>query len=329
MKRKTVLAVGMTVILASLSGADVTFGTENFTGDFLALGSGARALGMGSAFVAITDGAASSYYNPAGLANLKAREADLMHSEEFGGLQNYNSISIAAPFSETEAFGVTLLHLGVGGIPVTRLVDPSRALSDSNRVEVAYRTDSADYALFLGGAKRLRENLSVGATVKVLRRSIGKDTAFGYGIDLGVQYRFTKALQLGASFRDVTGTSVVWDVQSSGDDHKTHDRIAPTLDMGTAYTNVAPWIGGTYSLAASILFFGDSPEVKGIDTMHLGAEYWLRDILVFRGGFSEGNGTMGVGLTRLPLISSSSLDYAFLSHADLDSTHRLSMRIRF
>lgn len=320
---------GMAALAAALALATPSFGAEKYAGDFLNLGSGARALGMGSAYVAVTDGAASSYYNPAGLLNLKSREASLMHSEEFGGMQNYNTLSIAAPLSETEAVGVTLLHLGVGDIPVTRLWDPSRAVSDSNRVEVAYRTDSADYALFLGGAKKVRDNLFLGATVKVLRRSIGKDTAFGYGIDLGVQYRVNQQLQVGAAFRDVTGTRVVWDVVSTADDHKTRDRIAPTLDTGAAWTDRLPWLGGKYTIAASMLYFGDSPSVKGIDTMHLGGEYWLRDILVFRGGYSEGNGTFGVGLNRLPLIASSSLDYAFLSHTSLDSTHRLSMSVRF
>lgn len=328
MNHKRFLA-GAVALAAMLICAGSSFCSENYTGDFLDLGAGARALGMGGAFVAVTDGAASSYYNPAGLMNLKGREASLMHSEEFGGLENYNTLSIAAPLSETEAVGATLMHLGVGNIPVTRLWDPSRPLSDSNRVEVAYRTDSADYALFLGGAKKVRDNLFLGATVKILRRSIGEDTAFGYGIDFGVQYRYSQKLQLGAALRDVTGTRVVWDVNSTATDHKTHDRIPATLDAGAAWTDHLPWFGGKYILAASIQYFGDSPSAKGIDTMNLGGEYWLRDILVFRGGYSEGNGTFGVGLNRLPLIASSSLDYAFLSHADLDSTQRLSMSVRF
>jgi hypothetical protein len=94
---------GMAALATALALAAPSFGAEKFAGDFLNLGSGARALGMGSAYVAVTDGAASSYYNPAGLMNLKSREASLMHSEEFGGMQNYNTLSIAAPLSDTEA----------------------------------------------------------------------------------------------------------------------------------------------------------------------------------------------------------------------------------
>jgi hypothetical protein len=316
-------------LLCVLSPALPSFGAERYAGDFLTLGSGARALAMGSAFVAATDGAVSSYYNPAGLVRLTGREANLMHSEQFGGLENYNSLSLAAPMSPTEAVGITLIHLGVGDIPVTRLWDPSRALGDSNRVEVAYRTDAADYALFLAGGKQMSGGLVLGAAVKILHRSLGKDTAFGYGVDIGAQYHVSESLILGVVFRDATGTTVAWNVQSSGKDHTSKDRIAPTMDVGAAYSGVPPWIGGKCMIAASILYFGDSPDSKGIKTMHLGAEYRFGDVLVFRGGSSEGRGTFGLGLARLPLIASSSLDYAFLSHADLDSTHRISMSIRF
>ncbi len=329
MKGSSVVFTVLLTVCLFFVGTDASYSSEKFAGDFLALGSGARALGMGGAYVAVVDDAVSTYYNVAGLTGLMTREANLMHSEQFGGLENYNSLSFAAPLSEIDAVGVTLLHLGVGDIPVTRLWDPSRAVSDSNRVEVAYRTDSADYALFLGGARRFREDISIGAAVKILRRSIGRDTAFGYGIDLGAQYQLSESLRLGASFRDVTGTAIVWDVRSSAENHDTRDRIAATVDAGAAYTDDLPWFGGEYTVAASMLFFGDSPEVKGFSTMRLGVEYRYGDLLAFRGGFSEGSGTFGLGLTRLPLLASTSLDYAFLSHEALDSTHRFSMSVRF
>ena len=312
-----------------LVGAADSNGATRYAGDFLMLGAGARALGMGSAFSATSDGAVSAYYNPAGLMGLKSREIDIMHSEQFGGLENYNTFAIASPVSPVETVGIALVHLGVGDIPVTRLWDPSRALGDSNRVEVAYRTDAADYALLLAGAKRINEAFAVGATVKLIRRSLGKDTAFGYGIDLGATYRMTSALTLAGVFRDVTGTTVAWDVKSSAENHTTKDRIDPTLDVGASYSAPLPWFGGVCTVAASMLFLGDSYSEKGIDTMNLGAEYRFRDLVVFRGGSSAGHGSFGLGLTRLPLIASSSLDYAFLSHSDLDSTHRVSMTIRY
>ena len=78
-----------------------------------------------------------------------------------------------------------------------------------------------------------------------------------------------------------------------------------------------------------MLFFGDSPDNKGVKTMNIGLEYLFNDLIAFRAGSDRGHGTFGLGLMRLPLISSSSLDYAFLSHEEFDSTHRISMTVHF
>ena len=63
---------------------------------------------MGGAFVVATGGATSAYHNPAGLANLRVRELNLMHSEQFAGLINYNTASFGAPVSQDLFLGVTL-----------------------------------------------------------------------------------------------------------------------------------------------------------------------------------------------------------------------------
>jgi len=312
------------LFLAFLSGmAGGTAGAaEKFAGDFLSLGSGAKALGMGEALVAVVDDATSSYYNPAGLARLEVRDLNLMHSEQFGGLENYNTISFGSPLSGSLYGGVCLIHLGVGDIKYTRLWDPSKTLSDSNRVEIKSREDAVDYALYLSGAKRINGKLDVGVAVKLIRRAVGDDTAYGYGLDVGLRFKLPAGWDFGVTARDVTGTTIAWDGRSN-------DRIAPTMDVGLAYRGDVPWVGGDYIIAASMLYFGDSPKVKGIGTMNLGMEYHLNEILAFRAGSSSGDGTFGLGIKRLPLISSSSLDYAFLSHHALDSTHRVSLSIRF
>ena len=296
--------------------------SENFTGDFLQLGSGARLLGMGSAAAASSDDATSSYYNPAGLTHVTSREINLMHSEQFGGLENYNSLSVAAPLTDKVFGGITLLHLGVGDIKYTQVWDPSKAPGDSNRVEIASTEDAADYTLFLSAAGHVTDKLDLGSSVKIIRRSIGDDTAFGFGIDLGVRYAATSRITVGANLRDITGTMIAWDGHAN-------DRIALTMDIGAAYEDELPLIGGRYVLSTSMLYFGDSPDGKSFETLNVGIEYLLNDFIAFRAGSTQGNGTFGIGLMRLPLISSSSLDYAFLSHEDFDSTHRMSLSVKF
>ncbi len=321
-KNKKLIIIYIFVLMSFGMDSDILLCSENYAGDFLSLGAGARALGMGSSFVVVTNGATSSYHNPSGLTHLNIKEINLMHSEQFAGLINYNTISFATPVSDDLFMGLTLLHSGIGNIKYTRLLDESKPISEDNRPEVASREDATDYALYLSSAKKFSEKLGLGASVKIIRRSIGQDTAFGFGIDLGIQYSISEHWNTGMSLKDITGTTIAWDSQAD-------DRIAATMDTGLAYYNTLPWLGGKYIISASMLYFGDSPDVKGLKTMNIGGEYIISDFLAFRAGSDEGTGTFGLGLMRLPLISSSSFDYAFLSDDGLDSTHRISMTVRF
>ncbi|MFC1511954.1 hypothetical protein ACFL5H_02015 [Candidatus Latescibacterota bacterium] len=296
--------------------------SEKYTGDFLMLGAGTKALGLGSAAVATTNDATATYYNPAGLAYLSSSEITFMHSEQFAGLINYNTFSFGMPLSENLFMGITLLHSGIGDIKYTRLIDPSQPMDDENRPVIASREDATDYTLYFSAARSFSDKLSIGGSVKVIRRAIGPDTAFGYGIDLGVRYAGLEHWQTGLILKDATGTSVAWD-------GKADDRIAPTLDAGIANTGTVPLIGGGYILATSMTFFGDTPKTKGFMTMNIGGEYTIGDYLSFRAGSQQGTGTFGLGIMRLPLISSSSFDYTFLADDGLDSTHRISMTVRF
>ena len=63
------------LFLAELALSGPEAGRENL---FL-LGVDARALGMGGAYVSVTDGASSVFWNPAGLALLDKGEGSFMH----------------------------------------------------------------------------------------------------------------------------------------------------------------------------------------------------------------------------------------------------------
>jgi len=318
MRRAFILPAALFICLGTGQGN----ASENYAGDFLSLGAGARALGMGNSFVVVTDGAVSSYHNPAGLVRLKVREFNFMHSEQFAGLINYNTVSFGMPLSEDLAMGLTLLHSGIGNIKYTRLWDRSKPISEDNRPEIASREDATDYVLFCSAAKKLSGNAAVGGSLKIIRRAIGPDTAFGFGIDLGLHYRISGNWTAGIMARDITGTTIAWD-------GKANDRIAATIEAGCAYADEMPFFGGAYILTASIPYFGDTPDVKGTGTMNIGGEYRIRELVAVRAGSAAGTGTIGLGIMRLPLISTSSLDYAYLSDDGLDSTHRVSMTVRF
>ncbi len=90
-------------------------------GAYLRMGVGARALGMGGAFVAVSDDATASYWNPAGLAKLKKNQASFMHAR-LKMDRNFDFINyVKKNETKNEAYGFAMVRFGVDNIPETRV----------------------------------------------------------------------------------------------------------------------------------------------------------------------------------------------------------------
>ena len=81
--------------ISILFGVNIlTAQVAKYSNEFLAIGVGARALGMGNAYVAVTDDVTSGYWNPAGLTAMSSPyQVGLMHSEYFAGVAKYDYAS--------------------------------------------------------------------------------------------------------------------------------------------------------------------------------------------------------------------------------------------
>ncbi|MCK9224825.1 MAG: UPF0164 family protein [Candidatus Muirbacterium halophilum] len=89
-------------------------------GAYLKMGVGARALGMGGAFVAVSDDATASYWNPAGLAKLKKDQASFMHAK-LKLDRNFDFINYVKKQGENQAIAFSVIRFGVDNIPETRI----------------------------------------------------------------------------------------------------------------------------------------------------------------------------------------------------------------
>ncbi|MCP9235313.1 PorV/PorQ family protein [Lewinella sp. JB7] len=187
---------------------------QKYSNEFLSIGVGARAHGMGTAVVASQNDVYAAAWNPAGLAALPAErglEIGAMHAEWFGGVGNYDYLGVTMPLSSNnQRIGVSLIRFGIDQIPNTlSLYEADGTINFDNVTEFS----AADYAFlgsyaraFIRGAGVLR----VGGNVKVIHRNIGTfASSWGFGLDLGAQYqrnRWTVALLA----RDVTTTFNAW-----------------------------------------------------------------------------------------------------------------------
>lgn len=187
-----------------------------FVNEFLNIGVGARSHGMFSSVAASTSGPSASYWNAAGLSGMRAPlEVEAMHTPWFGGLANYDYISIAKRFSgEREAAGgLTIIRMAVDNIPNTlHLVAPDGSINYDAITEFS----AADYAGLISYGQRLGSTpWRIGGAVKVIHRRLGSfGQSWGFGTDLGLQYR-GKNLKFGVVIRDITTTFNTWNFNLS------------------------------------------------------------------------------------------------------------------
>ncbi|RSK44106.1 putative type IX sorting system protein PorV2 [Hymenobacter rigui] len=186
--------------------------TPKYSNEFLNIGVGGRALGMGKVQVSLADDATAGYWNPAGLVNQKTKyDGVLMHSELFSGIVKNDYAGFSMKLDDKSAVGVSLVRLGVDDIADTRNLVNEYGYIDYNNIRYF---SVADYALLLSYARQIGnvEGLQVGANAKLIYRNIGSfANAIGFGVDAGVQYR-RNDWRLALMARDITTTYNAWTI---------------------------------------------------------------------------------------------------------------------
>ena len=272
-------------------------------------------MALGSAYLALVDDATAGYWNPAALSGVK-RGAHLMHSERFGGLVDHDFAAVALErFLWFDGFAVSLLRLGVSDIEFTTLQNPVAVLSPLNRPLVASTESSSDYAAYFSGGRRLSDRLDLGASLKLLYRSVANFSAYGFGLDMGLRYRLRPGFVIAATVRDVTTSPVIWDGAS--------DRIEPSLGLGIALSKAVGSGRANFSLGSRT--GGDASDAGDPSPLLAGIEYDVGK-LALRAGLQEERQTFGVGLRARDELR---LDLAYQQHDQLEATYVFSASVGF
>ncbi len=333
MFKKIVIISFFALLFISAAKSQTVIG--KYAGEFMAIGVGGRPLGMGGAYVAIANDVTAGYYNPAGLAQINYPEVSLMHEERFGSLVNYDYAAVAIPYGKDMSFGLSIMRLGVDGIPDTR-----NALVDQNTGQIIYdinqpsaRLDYSkitefsdqDWAFYLTFAKRQTEKFFYGGNVKFIYESIANYNAYGVGFDVGAWYSPFENFSLGANIQDLTTTFVTW---STG----RNELITPTAKVGSAYQ--LEFLGGKITPAVDLDIRFENRQYASefhfgpisFDA-HAGFEYNFKNLFMVRAGYNDVKQfTIGAGI-KLPKLN---IDYSFarFSQSDIErlpDTHRISL----
>ena len=308
---KSLLPLALSLLLTGAVHA-----ASRYAGEFLGLGAGARSVALGSAYVALADDATAGYWNAAGLSALSSRQVHLTHAEHFSGLIQRDFVAIARPGRLLHGMALSLVRMGIDDIHFTELPDPLQPPSTDNRPLIASTEQSADYALYLSGSRRLGARLSLGLSAKAIYRQVASINAYGFGLDLGVRYQLSHQIALAANVRDATTTPIIWNTDST-------DRIQPSLLLGVAYA--IPIAEGQTTALLATRSGGDASTATDDVPLNAGLEYRHRYIAL-RAGLEEGRQSFGLGLTPHRNLD---LDLAYLQQDALESSYQLSASFRF
>lgn len=194
------------VLLSTVVGAQV----RKYSNEFLNIGVGARALGMGNANVASVEGVQSGYWNPAGLLSQKNDiEVGLMHAEYFAGIAKYDYMGVSKRIDSNSVAGISILRFGVDNIPNTLDLVDANGNVDYNRIT---SFNAVDFAALLSYARRIPQlkGVDLGGNFKIIRRKLGDfGGAWGFGLDVGAKYTYKK-WKFAAMGRDLSGTFNAW-----------------------------------------------------------------------------------------------------------------------
>ncbi len=295
MKRLIIISIFIIALLPTLLAQ-----APKYSNEFLAIGVGARALGMSNANVSIVNDVTASYWNPAGLSLLSNDwQVAVMHSEYFAGIAKYDYAGVATKIDDKSTIGVSIIRFGVDDIPNT-----TELIGSDGRFHYDMITSfsAVDYGfIFSLSRKTAVKGLRYGGNVKVIYRRIGDFAkAYGFGIDLGLQYDLKK-WRFGAVAKDVTSTFNAWtfdisertkEVFLSTDNEIPENSLELTLprlilgmgkefDLGKNFSSTANIdFDVTFDGKRNVLIKSDPVSVDP----HLGLEFGYKNIVFLRAG---------------------------------------------
>jgi hypothetical protein len=293
-------AIALASFLLVLVPAGVLAATGETGFAFLKLGVGARAMGLGSAYVALADDPTAIYWNPAGLASISGTQVTAMHNE---WIQDFR-----------QEFAAVGAHVGPGamGVGFSGFYTSEFEKRDDTGVLIGHYGFN-DIAVTGAYGLRVVEGLDAGIALRYVREMIDQYDATAFIGDVGAKYRLRE-----------TGVSFGAAVQNLGKDAKFISQTFPlpiTWRAGAAASRQLPSLQGRGTLTA---------EIRGAKAdkahFHVGAEYAYHERVALRlggkFGYDDESVTFGLGLAKDWVH----FDYALVPlSSNLGTTHFFSL----
>lgn len=292
--RITFAAVVFLVVLPLQSSATTA-------ADFLNIGVSVRQYSLAEAGLALDNGVASAYSNPAGLAKLDRPGASFMHNLWYQDIA-YDYLGAATPIGSRGTIAMSAAYLHMGNIPAYNEFDqPIGSYSPYSMAGII------SYGMIIN------EYLSLGLSGKYITEKIADINSSGIAADLGAEVDFGKIV-VGASITNL-GPRMKYSEQKF--------ELPASAIFSVAYK---PFI-----LPASLIA-GVKAPFAGEAVASAGIEYQAAEFLSLRSGYSASSAApsekafnLGLGLTFM----GGTFDYAYRPGKYFDATHAFSITFSF
>jgi hypothetical protein len=323
----------------AFAGGITKVGTSAAT--FLRIPVSARAVGMGSSFVSMTDDPSGMFWNPSVLATMKEKAILFDHTPWLPGI-DFDYFGVVLPFESFGTVGISTTFLHTQEMQVTTY---------ENQMGSDETFTASSMALGVSYSRSLTDKFSIGGTVKYIRETIYNSSASGLSFDIGTIFVTPFAgIRLGASISNF-GTKMKMD----GEDLNVRVDIAPDQEgnnqsiVGRIITDefdqplimrigVSGEIVQTEMYRLTFSVDGVNPN-DNAQSVNLGCELGLLNVMVLlrvgcRDLFLADNefGTSyGIGINRVKITEnvSVSVDYGYQPYNHLGSSKRFTFCIRF
>ncbi|MCX6834924.1 MAG: PorV/PorQ family protein [candidate division Zixibacteria bacterium] len=261
---------------------------------------GARQVGMGGAYVSLTDDPNATYYNPAAAAGTRKFTASFGHNDY------WENIRLETGYFTSNLTNRTFLH---GGIRYATVENLESRLIPSAEPDALF---SAYDVSFKGGvAYQVNQQMALGVAMGWYIEKIDIYRGSAFNVDLGALYLLSNGINLGAS---VTNLGSTLSLALSGQEGTRDISLPTTYRLGGSY-RYDRYLGAV-----------DAVVVDDEFHLHVGVEAALHESLSLRAGYminyDTKNFTAGASFSRRKVT----IDYAFVPYTnDLGTSHLFNL----
>ncbi|HOP50711.1 MAG TPA: PorV/PorQ family protein [Ignavibacteriales bacterium] len=305
--------------------------------NFLKIGIGPRAIGMGGAFTSVANDVNALYWNPAGIAMLSDKQIEFSHVNWIADIKS-DYFGVSVPIGQLGSVGAFVNALTMDEMMV-RTVEKPEGTGEYFEVN--------SYAVGIHYSRMLTENFSIGFNAKYIRDKIWHMTSDGFALDVGVLYKIDilNEFRIASSISNY-GTKM----KMEGRDNLLLYQVGPG-DPNLIRTNIEldKWdlpLIFRFGLSADVIKSQEHLLTLAIDAIHpndnseslnLGAEYTYDNLVAFRIGYKnlfldegEEGLTFGIGV-KYPVSDNLflNLNYAYEDFGIFKNVQYFSLGLNF